>query len=565
MIARRTPARKRRCEVLERLARVAGTSGRLRAPQRGRVAHDGEGAEVERLARALADLGPVFAAYGLYLADRGDLLAPAHRRCLAAVDRAVPPLPPPVVRAIVRAESGRTRAGAGPSGPPSDTIAALDAEPFDTRLLVQRHRGRLSSGRPVVIRVVRPERSIESDLELVPLLRDVIVPLLGDGRLFAQSVDDFRASYAAQTNGCALADCLEVLRHDARGWDSLKIPEVHREISTPRVLVLEHLPGRRLAAMRGGAAQPAPAGGESVQGEGDDEPRGRRRVGDGLARLVCEIWLRQAFDGGLVPTEFRPEDLIVLGRARVAIDEGTFIVLPDQTRKNLLKYLVAVAIDEPRKALDCLLKEFEATRHCTPIDELDRLFRQMVPDADRDEPSDGPPGRLAATMMAQWRLAIANGYRPLRPVLPLLRGVVRLSETVGVLAPGRDALLDGLKDYRIARLLGDVQALFEPMYWFSRIDRLAGVMISSPRILDDALAAAVPDRAAEERRAPGPRERHSSAGRWIIPALAALAMVGLAHGRGPPVAGGSRDEWLAAVLFLLLGCWLLHNVGDSYR
>src|SRR5205823_6653493 len=139
-------------------------------------------------------------------------------------------------------------------------------------------------------------------------------------------------------------------------------------------------------------------------------------------------------------------------------------------------------------------------------------------------------------VQAQWRLAIENGYRPLRHGLPVLRGVVRLNETAQALAPGTDALLEGLKDYRLTRLLGDVHAMFEPMYWFGRLDKMITLMMSAPRILDEALAVAVPDRAAEERKAPGPRGRHTRAGPWVVPAIAAMAAIGLTYGRGPPAA-----------------------------
>jgi hypothetical protein len=172
---------------------------------------------------------------------------------------------------------------------------------------------------------------------------------------------------------------------------------------------------------------------------------------------------------------------------------------------------------------------------------------------------------LSATVLAQWQLAIANGYRPLRHGLPVVRGVVRLSETVDALAPGSDALLEGLKDYRITRLLGDVHGMFQPLYWLSRFDRIATLLMSSPRLLDDALSAATPDRAAEERKTPGRGGRLARGAPWIIPALIALAAVGLTHRRGTTIAGGPWGEAPAAVLFLLFGYWLLGSVIDRNR
>ena len=561
MIAHRKENRKRRSEVLDRLALVVGKGWRSRASWRTRLrATDGEGPRIERLRRALVDLGPAFAGYGLYLSTRGDLLTPADRRCLAGIGRDVTPLPTATIRAIVQVEAGRSRAGAGPSEATCGAVASMEAEPFDTRLLIQRHYGRLVDGGAVVVRVVRPGRSEESDITMLPFLRDAVTPLLSEGRLFAQSIDDYRASYAAQTDGHALADALEILGHDAKGHDALKIPRSYREISTPRVLVLERLPGRRLASPLAGDGRSIDPGGEA--GEDDDEARKARDASGGPARLLCELWLRQAFDSGLVPTDLCAENLIVLSRSQVAVDEGTFAILPQETRRNLLKYLVAVAMDEPRKALDYLLMEFEATHHRTPVDRLDRLFRQMIPDAAHD---GLPAGTLASTLQAQWRLAIESGYRPLRHGLPLLRGIVRLDETAQALAPGTDALLEGLKDYRLTRLLGDVHAMFEPMYWFGRLDKIVTLMMSSPRILDDAVAAAVPDRAADERKALSPRGRGTRGSHWVVPALAALAAVGLTYGRGPPAAGSRWGEAPAAILFLCFGYWMLRQAVDLDR
>jgi hypothetical protein len=89
--------------------------------------------------------------------------------------------------------------------------------------------------------------------------------------------------------------------------------------------------------------------------------------------------------------------------------------------------------------------------------------------------------------------------------------------------------------------------------------------MSSPRILDGALAAAMTDRATEERRAPALRAGRPRAAPWLVPALAALVAIGLTAGRGPPAAGGSWAEAPAAVVFLALGAWMLRNALDPGR
>jgi hypothetical protein len=228
-------------------------------------------------------------------------------------------------------------------------------------------------------------------------------------------------------------------------------------------------------------------------------------------------------------------------------------------RHNLLKYLVAVAVDQPRKAIDNLLRDFDASSERLPQEELEQLFRQLTPDADELD-SHGAAGDLVSNVHAQWRLAIEHGYRPPGQSLPILRGVTGLSQCVQSMAPGSDALIEGLKDYRLTRLLGEVQAMLEPVHWLGQLDKILALVISSPRILDDAIAAVVPDRAVAERRVAPSRGRESNPATWIIPAIAALLAVGLCRGPAGIMGSTTWGEAPLAVLFLLFGCWLVWSI-----
>ena len=73
-----------------------------------------------RLRGALAELGPVFSAFGLYLASRVDLVAAGDALELAALPERVSPLPVAGVRERIAAELGR---------PADEVYAALEAEP----------------------------------------------------------------------------------------------------------------------------------------------------------------------------------------------------------------------------------------------------------------------------------------------------------------------------------------------------------------------------------------------------------------------------------------------------
>jgi hypothetical protein len=196
---------------------------------------------------------------------------------------------------------------------------------------------------------------------------------------------------------------------------------------------------------------------------------------------------------------------------------------------------------------------------------MDQLFRQLTPETVELDAYTGSVGYLTSTVQAQWRVAIENGYRPPRQSLSILRGMICLNESVQAVNPGSDAVLEGLKDYRLSRLLGDVQPMFEPMHWIGHLDKLITLMASSPRIIDDAIAAAVPDRAAEERRASSSRGQRRRGPSWVVPTLASLFAISLSFGRGPPASGVVREEWFGAILFLLVGGWLLRQIGGPHQ
>ena len=570
MIARQKPSQTRREEVLRRLEQVPARerSSRLRAAANSPDRTSG----IVELCDALTDLGPVFSAYGDYLSARGDLLRGIDRVALRKLRRSPRPMAPSEVREALNREVSRARTRTRPVDQPGESadcqqtlwgkathveLASVHEDAFDTRPLFQRHLGRLSNGTQVVVRLTRVDANREIDLGLLPFLKELIAPRLSDATLFEQSVDDFRASAVAQCECRLLAESLSILRHDARGDLGATIPQFYNSLSTSSLLVLDCLPGRRLSESVVSA--------ENLDGHSDrsvyaDGPFAR----DDHARRLCEFWLRQAFDSGLVAVEFDPFDVVLMGRMRFGLDEGVFVLLPHETRTNMLAYLVASALDEPLKALDALLKEFESGRHSTPPDELDRMFRQMVPDADRDVPENSPHGRLSTVVSAQWHLAIQNGYRPLRNGLPLIRGIERLGETASVLAPRRDAVAEGLKDYRLGRLLGDVHTMMEPMFWAGRLDKVITTLMASPRLFDDALSAAVPDRARREQRG---RSSHESSrgGMWLVPALVMLAFLGLSQGRFQELLsrGGFQGEAVSAVLFVSLAAWVLFQVRGS--
>ncbi len=148
--------RERRAEV-ERCLAECGLGDR---PSR---ATSGDSPAAVRLRNALDRLGPVFRAFGYFLSARIDALMAGVCRELASLSDRAPATPLAAVNERIAAELGCL---------PALAFRDLSEEPFESRVVFQRHHARLPNGKPVIVKVVHPdvEERIVGDLAVLPVL-----------------------------------------------------------------------------------------------------------------------------------------------------------------------------------------------------------------------------------------------------------------------------------------------------------------------------------------------------------------------------------------------------------
>ncbi|HEX3555645.1 MAG TPA: AarF/UbiB family protein [Thermoanaerobaculia bacterium] len=524
--------RERRDEVARRLTAL-GLGSAKRFPQPAGTAEETLGL---RLRAALSELGPVFTAFGRYLSSRADLLPENECLILAGL---------PDQRSPLSLESVRELLQLGLGQPPEQLYAAFDPAPAGATLVWQEHRARLAGGEPVAVRFVRPELAAEldRDLDLLPLLGPALAPMVqaGSGSWLAAAVDDFAAAMAAAADLGGQAAALTAVRQDgASSGLRLVVPRVLPALSTPRVLTREELPGTALETFF-----PIDAGTPGGPWSAD------------LAVRLCQVWLRQACFGRAFPVDLEAGDVRVLPGDRLAWTGGTFGDLPPTARESLWEYLLAAAAHDPERACAALVREMEGG----PADGqgLPERLRQLVPFRDggwaaRDD--------LAGYLFLHWRCATAMGYRP-RPHLVLFyRGVARLAATARRLAPGRDALREGLEATRFANGLGDVARMFESDAMKQALGTYAAAMIAMPQRLNELLTLAAEGRTSiklEMVEPPAERRRRDSSTAALAAVLAMVAVILIAHHLAGTL--GSWAERIAAVLLGALGVFLLRALS----
>ncbi len=200
-----------------------------------------------RLREVVVELGPTFVKMGQVLSVRADILPAALLVEFQKLQDEVPPVSWDEARSVIEEELGR---------PVEEIFQEVQSEPVASASIAQVHLGVLPDGRSIAIKVQRPHirEVIESDLHIL-----YTTARLMEGRLTLPGVytpvaivQEFEAAIQQEL------DFFQEARHAARfagnfrEHPEVKVPAIHRELSTSKVLVMDEVSGRPLSALSPG-------------------------------------------------------------------------------------------------------------------------------------------------------------------------------------------------------------------------------------------------------------------------------------------------------------------------
>jgi len=295
----------------------------------------------EHLRMALEELGATFVKLGQLLSTRADLLPPEYLAELSKLQDSVPPVPTGQIEHLLTKELGK---------PIDAAFASFDPKPLAAASIGQTHLATRKDHVHVVVKVQRPgvAEQVEEDLEILRNLAATAsnhweagkqYDLIGLEEEFEQTIRE-ELDYSHEGRNA------ERFAANFKGDESVHIPRVFWDTSTPRVLTLERVSGIKV----------------------NDQAKLHRAHIDRaeLAQHGAQIVMKMIFDDGFFHADLHPGNLFVEHGGRVAlIDFGMAGTLDDRTRDCLSDLIIALGNRDFDQLTGVLLELGRSTR---PVD-----------------------------------------------------------------------------------------------------------------------------------------------------------------------------------------------------
>ncbi len=363
--------------------------------------------DARQLADDLEAMGPTFVKLGQLLSTRADVLPPIYLNTLKRLQDHVKPVPYVDIQRIVNAELG-VRV--------SKAFSEFSERPAAAASLGQVHRAALRDGRPVAVKVQRPDirGQIVEDMEVIDELATFVDKHTETGRRyeFATMVEEFRVSLMAELDYRAEARNLTVIHDNLAEYERIVVPLPVADYSTSLVLTMDWVQGRALGSL-------GPL--DRLDLDGHD-----------LAEDLFRAYLDQILLDGIFHADPHPGNILLMDDGRLAlIDMGMVARVSGAIQDALIKLLLALSEGRGADAADVLaglgehLADFD-------IDALRRSVDDVVGRSLTLAVEDLQAGSLIGEVL---RAAGEAGLRPPGELTMIGKAMLNLDEVARILDP----------------------------------------------------------------------------------------------------------------------------------
>lgn len=269
----------------------------------------------ERLAMALAKMGPAYIKVGQTLATRPDLVGRPIAEGLITLQDRLPPFSYVKAKATIEDELGQSM---------DELFDSFDEDAVAAASIAQVHRAVLKNGNKVAVKVLRPdiEARFTKDLSLFEWLAQVAENNSVEARRLRlnQVVDKVRETALREMDLRLEAAAAAELTDNMNGEPGYRLPAIDWDHTSRRVMMLEWVDGIRVAD------------------RADLEKAGHNL--EALGSTIIQVFLKQALRDGFFHADLHQGNLIVEPNGTIcAIDFGIMGRLTKLERRFLAEIL----------------------------------------------------------------------------------------------------------------------------------------------------------------------------------------------------------------------------------
>src|SRR5947207_4915073 len=311
-----------------------------------------EEAKADDLAADLEKLGPTFVKLGQLLSTRAELLPHAYLDALSRLQDEVEPFGFDQVEKIVTSEIGVRM---------SKAFSEFESTPMASASLGQVHLARLRDGRPVAVKVQRPnirEQMVE-DLDALGEIAEFLDnhTEFGQRYEFTRMLEELRKNLMRELDYRQEAHNLSALREQLKDFPHLIVPAPIADYSTSRVLTMEYVPGIKITKM---------------------SPLARMEFdGETLAEELFRAYLKQILVDGFFHADPHPGNVFITSDHRIALlDLGMVGRIMPRLQEDLLQLLITISEGHGEDASQIAIKigqprrEFDKTEFSRRISDI---------------------------------------------------------------------------------------------------------------------------------------------------------------------------------------------------
>ncbi|KDF00746.1 hypothetical protein Y900_017845 [Mycolicibacterium aromaticivorans JS19b1 = JCM 16368] len=198
---------------------------------------------IKQIPQTFSDLGPTYVKFGQIIASSPGAFGENLSREFRGLLDSVPPADTAEVHQLLQQELG---------GDPAKLFAQFDEEPFASASIAQVHFATLHTGEEVVVKIQRPgiRRRVAADLQILKRFAQLVELAKLGRRLSARDVvADFSDNLAEELDFRIEAQSMEAWVSGLHGSPlgrNIRVPQVHWEFTSERVLTMERVHGVRI-------------------------------------------------------------------------------------------------------------------------------------------------------------------------------------------------------------------------------------------------------------------------------------------------------------------------------